>query len=107
MCLEMCDSELAKDAFGCHTGMTMVSSPSDFCLGTVSINALGETELKKKHLSCFQNCRPGCLYESFLKSSTKIKADLSSTKGAALPHSLSNMFMFVAPVIVPVLMVPL
>ncbi|GBO03631.1 hypothetical protein AVEN_253850-1 [Araneus ventricosus] len=35
-------------------------------------------------------------YAAFDKSSTKIKSDLSSTKGAALQHLFSNVFLFVA-----------
>ncbi|GBN99697.1 hypothetical protein AVEN_194703-1 [Araneus ventricosus] len=38
-------------------------------------------------------------YAAILKSSTKIKADFSSTKGAALQHSFNNVFLFVAPAI--------
>ncbi|GBM41133.1 hypothetical protein AVEN_21079-1 [Araneus ventricosus] len=41
-------------------------------------------------------------YAAFLKSSTKIKVDFSSTKGVALQHSFSNVFVFVAPAMVPV-----
>ncbi|GBM02244.1 hypothetical protein AVEN_108799-1 [Araneus ventricosus] len=49
-------------------------------------------------------------HAAFLKSSTKIKADLSSippTKRAELQHSISNVFLFVAPDVVPILMVSL
>ncbi|GBL98265.1 hypothetical protein AVEN_174066-1 [Araneus ventricosus] len=46
-------------------------------------------------------------YAAFLKSSTKIKADLSSTKGAALQHPFSNVFLFVSPAMIPILMLPL
>ncbi|GBM08137.1 hypothetical protein AVEN_214468-1 [Araneus ventricosus] len=45
-------------------------------------------------------------YAAFLKSSTKIKVDLSSPKGAVLQHSFKNVFLLVAPAMVPALMVP-
>ncbi|GBO34669.1 hypothetical protein AVEN_120452-1 [Araneus ventricosus] len=43
-------------------------------------------------------------YAAYLKSSTKIKADLSSipTKRAAARHSFSKVFLFVAPIMVPI-----
>ncbi|GBM36803.1 hypothetical protein AVEN_165071-1 [Araneus ventricosus] len=46
-------------------------------------------------------------YAAFLKSSTKIKADISSNKRAASQHSFSNVFLFLAPAIVFVPMVRL
>ncbi|GBN72167.1 hypothetical protein AVEN_131221-1 [Araneus ventricosus] len=49
-------------------------------------------------------------YAAFLKSSTKIKSDLSSippTKGEAEQHLFSNAFLFLAPAMISVLLVPL
>ncbi|GBL92995.1 hypothetical protein AVEN_54633-1 [Araneus ventricosus] len=49
-------------------------------------------------------------YAAFLKSSTKIKADLSlipPTEGTTLQHTFSNVFLFVEPAMVPILMVSL
>ncbi|GBM32760.1 hypothetical protein AVEN_83730-1 [Araneus ventricosus] len=96
MCLEMCDSELAKNVFGCHTEMTMASSPSDFCLRIISKSILGERELmeKQKHLSCVQNCRPGCLnlHYSYQLDEMKHPQEVSLMDGFIMPRNAQGCY---------------
>ncbi|CAL1275415.1 unnamed protein product [Larinioides sclopetarius] len=70
MCLGMCESESSEALYDCKGGWTMIFLSRKFCIPSIEkVNMISnrELEIEERLVTCFQNCKPGCLQTLLVK----------------------------------------